>query len=275
MHVTCFVSGHLTCLFLFHLYSYYPMKNLFPLFSSMLVVALLTTSCSKESSEYSPTNAKTVAQNATSFESADANPYDYVGKQHNMGLDNYLQKGDVLDIPNQYEAITLDYGVELGYSRDEMEATRRDPQLHEIITSDAPPKAFRAFLELTGQKQELAYFDKIEKVLTTASTAPEAVSALRELEQAVLHDKELEPQVQTALLKGLAVGRHSAEYWYSQAQLGADSPWNGKAGESTGKKGAYAAKFDWGHWGIVALCDAIGAFGGGWFGAVCCSLMAL
>ena len=168
------------------------------------------------------------------------------------------------------EPLTLKFGESLGYNHDEMAKTLADPQVSAVIHSDSPENALREQYNANGQKQELAYFNQLEAILTKASTAEEAIGNLNALEEKVASDKSLTEKSQTTLLNGLEVGKHSADYWYQESLKGEASPWAKKKAEGTGVDTSQRI-----NWGVVAVHDVIGFLEGGWPGAVVCSLISI
>jgi|GEM_PF-2656889 len=235
------------------------MKKLLFLFLSFLVVTLVTVSCSKDRADYRPRTVQAGAQSAST--------YDYVGVQHNQGLDYYLQQADFKDARRQVEPVTIKFGESLGYARTDIEATLHDPKVAGIVNSAAPIDALRAYFKASGLTQEARYFDQMQAALYQSSTATDAVARLNVIEQAVAADRSISTTSQTSLLQGLAVGKHSAEYWYDQSQQGKNSPWIGKTTVANGS--APAGKIRW--W-IVALHDLVGGIIGGVWGGVVASI---
>ncbi|UOQ70812.1 hypothetical protein [Hymenobacter cellulosilyticus] len=105
------------------------MKKLFSFFFAFVALALLTISCSKENQEVAPKTAK-----ATHNSSA----YDYVGEQHNAGLDFYLERADFKNKIGEIEPQTIVFGETIGYNREESAKILSDPRVAEIIYSKAP-----------------------------------------------------------------------------------------------------------------------------------------
>jgi len=237
------------------------MKKLFFLFLSFVAIALVTVSCDKDRPDYRPRVASST-QNA--------NAYEYIGEQHNQGLDYFLQNGDFHDIRKQAAPITIQFGEKLGYKRADMEATLSDPSVADVIYSDAPDVTLSAYYKAHGLTKELAYFNQMSAALSAESaTAAEAVAKLTEIERAVETDKSLSAKSQISLLQGLAVGKHSAEYWYEQSLLGKSSPWIIKSGQSGGSPQARI------NWWKVGLMDLAGGLTGGVIGGLAGSIISV
>ncbi|UOQ70813.1 hypothetical protein [Hymenobacter cellulosilyticus] len=125
-----------------------------------------------------------------------------------------------------------------------------------------------AYYQKHGQFQELKYFEQMRAALSAQSAnADEAVAKLTEIERAVESDKSLEPESQIALLQGLSVGKHSAQYWYAQVQLGGKSPWIIKNTTATGGT-TTAAKINWWKVGLSDLVGGLAGAGGGPTGVI-------
>lgn len=235
------------------------MKNLRLIIPSFVALMLTTAACNKQAADYSPSGVRQLAQQE--------NVYDYIGEQHNKGLDYFLEHADFKDGQKQAEPLTLDFVQTQGYDRDEVAHTLADPEVAAIIHSDVPDVALRTYFKAHGMDRELKYFGQMESVLSKAATAEEAVKRLSEIESAITADQALETKSQTALLQGLAVGKHSAQYWYQQTLLGKESPWIIKT--STGGTDT-SSKLVWWH---VGLIDLAGAIGGGLGGGVVASII--
>lgn len=235
------------------------MKALRLVIPSFVALVLTTVACNKQAADYSPSNARQLAQHE--------NVYDYIGEQHNKGLDYFLEHADFKDGQKQAEPLALDFVESQGYDRSEIAHTLADPEVATIIHSDAPDVALRTYFKVHGMSREADYFGKMEAVLSKAATAEEAVKSLNEIEAAVTADPSLEEKSQTALLQGLAVGKSSAQYWYQQSLLGKESPWIIKT--STGGTST-ASRLIWWH---VGLIDLAGAIGGGLGGGVVASII--
>jgi len=218
------------------------------------MVQLLLIGCSKESDTAAPQPQKALRQSAAA--------YDYLGEQHNAGLDFFLRNADPKDARSQAEPLTIKFVESQGYNGEEAAHTFADPQFKEITTSSAPDEALRKYYEANGMKQELAYFNQFTKVLSTSSTPDEAAERLGELQETVAADNTLSDDSQANLLKGITVGKYSARYWYAQSLLGDKNPWTTTFGNN-------ALKPWWGY----AVADAIGFFEGGIWGSIFGSIL--
>ncbi|MBH8557741.1 hypothetical protein [Hymenobacter negativus] len=239
------------------------MKNFFLLLLAFCAIALATVSCSKKDTADMAPTAKTVAQNST-------NPYDYVGVQHNQGLDYYLAKADFNVAADEVEPKTLDFLQEAGYSRSAMQEVLNQPYVNEIIHSADPVEALRQYYTTNGNTKELDYLDRMVDAMSTSTNSDQAVSRLTQIEDDVQADNSLTASSQESLLKGLAVGRHSAQYWYEQQAQGDQSTWlQANAGTigATNQPGGPNSLRPWWHYGLADLAGTLGGTIAGGIGA--------
>lgn len=237
------------------------MKKLLYFVLSFFALAWMTVSCSKDQSNVAPRPGTPNAANASK--------YDYIGVQHNDGMDYFLKVADFKDYRNQVEPVTLSFLEGQGYNRKEAEAILHDPSVDKVIHSSSPADALGAYYKEKGMIQELNYLEKIKVALSPESaTASVAVERLTEIERAVETDATLSEASQNSLLQGLAIGKHSAQYWYGHAQLGEKSPWIIKGNQS----GSAARRINW--W-VVGLMDLAGGIMGGLPGGIASSLISV
>lgn len=237
------------------------MKKLFLIVLSFFAIALATVSCDKRDDDFGPDLNKALTKGASE--------YDNIGVQHNQGLDYYLENADFRDARTQVEPLTIKYCESQGYTAEEVKATLRDPQVAAVINSDAPERAIREYFEASNKMRELEYFAQMQEALSAASpTAAVAVERLTGIEYAIAGDDELSAESKTALLQGLSVGKHSAEYWYAQSQLRSESPWIIKINEGGGEVSELRKPY----WAI-ALADLAGGIMGGVGGAIAGSIL--
>jgi hypothetical protein len=232
------------------------MKKYFLPLLTVLTMALFTTSCEKDQVTEQAPISTTVAH--------DANAFEYVGVQHNQGLDYFVANADFRDPRRDMFPLTIRYCETLGYSRADIEKTLYDPETYAVITAANPADALRDYFRANNMSQDLAYLDRMEDAIVQSASAADAVRSLERIEQAVQEDKSLSTASQESLLQGLAVGKHSAVYWSDQIAQGPRSPWvtNAPGGPS-------AARINW---GAVVMADLGGAIKGGVKGAILASV---
>jgi hypothetical protein len=233
------------------------MNKFFRPLLTVLALALGTTSCDKQQAAPQSPVSVTVAH--------DANAFEYIGEQHNQGLDYYLANARFNDPRPDIDPLTIQFCQTLGYSQADIEKTLYDPETAAIITAAHPGDALRTYFRANNQRQELAYFDQIDNAVRRSASAAAAVAQLQGLEQTVQADKTLQPASQEALLQGIAVGTHSAAYWDDQVRQGPRSPWLTKAAGGA----AVSLRINWGE---VVMADVSGAIKGGVKGAIKASI---
>jgi hypothetical protein len=247
------------------------MKKLVSLFSPVLLFftfSLVITSCEKVDSDYSP---KALAVQKVS---QNANAYDYIGEQHNQGLDYFVQNADFSNYHNQVVPIVFNFGYSLEYTQPDMQEAVSNSQIAAVINGADTYTVVRDNLVASNKQLKLNYVDRIKAAFSgSPATAAPVVADLVAIENAVIQDGQLTSADRESLLRGLAVGKSSAEYWYNQKQLGAASPWVIKI-QGAGGSNPQARLLQW---LIVAAADAIGATVGspaGPTGAIVCSVIA-
>ena len=171
-----------------------------------------------------------------------ANPYDYVGRHHNVGLDKMVSIiGPGGCIPNpfpfppprdrtrgplfEYAGAAMKAPAELVKSP-ELEKGFHD-SLDYIATTLDEDLEVSIQKRVKSGKMSQAVGERLVRYFTTVASldTDKMIEATRSFEKETLADKALLEQERVNLLSAYSVARHSAVYWAEQAARGAASPW--------------------------------------------------
>ncbi len=175
------------------------------------------------------------------------NPYDYVGEQHNIGLDAIMRK-----FPDGINKENFSTGELQTFFGEDASSELYDT-IQKYITLEDCVRGFPNVLDLiqdpkakecvAGILHEIrhAKFENIKEFATYINTVEKRIKDTFTLTK---QDKE-------SILSMLSVYRHSAQYW------------------GTEYKGGYILLWSWRNFFITVTCDAVGALIGGLIGSGC------
>ncbi len=171
-----------------------------------------------------------------------ANPYDAVGRHHNVGLDKMVSIiGPGGCIPNPFPfpfPRDRTQGPLFEYAGAAMKAPAemvKSPELHKGFhdSLDYIATTLDEDLEVSIQKRvksgkmSQAVGERLVRYFTTVAPldTDKMIETTKSFEKETLADKALLEQERVNLLSAYSVARHSAVYWAEQAARGAASPW--------------------------------------------------
>jgi hypothetical protein len=182
------------------------------------------------------------------------NPYDWIGHQHNEGLNAAIASRDqvgtsILPLALASVAVATEYGCGAANVR----CINFSPSLSGAARAAAFPQTTRQMVVSQLNPVQADFFHQVMSVIDNYSNDPaRAVAEMKVVENRIL-TSTLSPDQAMPLLMGASVGRYSVVYW-NQQKADADSPWI--LVEGMDLPGAFGSPE------TIAAADAVGAIVG-------------
>ncbi|MFK8103781.1 MAG: hypothetical protein AB8G15_14700 [Saprospiraceae bacterium] len=228
------------------------MKNLMKFgFSFLILCVLLLTSCSKEA----PLQPQKAANDPIPLANEEVelcfanpnNPYEYVGEQHNLGLDRIAETPGFENLSIEEAHAIAAETVEANLGVDEGVPFQDLTDAYEFTNSEEPFLEVAQSLASDGTISDEAYSKLLEmnQILDDSEDPVSFGEKMIDFENEVMNNGSFTAEELEIILGAASIARHSTCYWMTAA-LNADNPWNVHLGlDSNGLNGGADARWGW------------------------------
>lgn len=192
---------------------------------SVFIIGFFLQSCSKE--DFDLSNANNSLPNSITFDTNVAyspktkNPYDFVGKYHNEGLqfviDEYQKKPKLKseqDLEVLIKDLTISYMAENNVFTSSDIKTPKTLSNFSIMDKINLKQVRLKSADVFSKKDQQIYFNKLMKVYNNKVKSPqELIDYINEVECDILKDVNLTEEEQSELLITTAVAKYSSIFW--------------------------------------------------------------